>query len=259
MIKNVFLSKGDLCNFCFTNYDYKPAEGITWQREEDGKWYHVCNDCTNIFGRRLDGKKNMKIREKGDISESEKIEDANKQQNSRGVLTAVIDNGVMWNRDAHIEKVLIKEFTEDEEEFLGRYSKIIKNIKNERKKAKAIHTYIKNRLKDEWFIDKMIQDGYVNSQYYDFIRLEDIDNFGKWDAEEIQIIEDIKQQREAELQFRKDHPEEYRKRVEKEKEEAVKKWEEKNKEKIRQFLESRKRANKASAKDMGDNAFVDGE
>ena len=224
-MKNIIAGHRGLCNYCLCDYSDKRSDGLTWQRE-DGKWFHVCDACASIFLRRYNGAHYSDIKINWSVPAGDEI-----RSNMRYILNKqVIDESVKdrtgRGRDVCIERTLVREFTEEEENFIADYSAIMSMYKSESKKSKDAYTFARKRLKEEWFVDELVQRGFVSTTYFDSIEIDNLESLGSWNEEEMAIIKEIKEKREKEVQLEKEYPEEYKKLLKERREKKEKEWEE---------------------------------
>ena len=224
-MNNIIAGHRGFCNYCLCDYSDKKSDGITWQRE-NGKWFHACDMCAAVFLRRINGAYYSKIKINWSIPADEEVRCYLRYNYNKGLIDESMRDRVGRCKDVNIEKSLVREFTEEEERFIADYSATMSMYKNESKKAKAAYTFARKRLNEQWFVDSLVQNGSVSTVYFGTIETDKLESLGKWSVEELNIIKDIKQKREEEIQFAKEHPEEYKKILEERKAQRQKEWEE---------------------------------
>lgn len=205
-MKDIYFESGSICNFCF---DHSENEGITWDAGKMIKpnpwsnpvkaYYHVCDKCAMLFRKRQLGVFKS-LNEQGAYT---KIEEENRRFSDLRInIVGQFERDQNTNtKKKHEEQYiivpeLVKQFSNEEEDWLAAYGYIIKNEKEGSKRRKGQQTYIKNRLYNEKTVASLVKWGSVDTMHQGIITLNDIVNWYIWNEDERERINEIVKMRE---------------------------------------------------------------
>lgn len=203
-MKDVYFESGIPCNFCF---NHKSTDGISWLAGEKPNgmkiFYHVCDKCAEIFRKRSIGTSKQ-------LSFSDKYNEAiykrEKNLERQGIITREIEAQQDTRHTKRHKEMyvifpdIVKQFSDDDEDWLAAYGWVVKEEKEKTKRIKGQQTYVRNRLNDEKTIQKLIDNGFVSTDYFGLIKLKDIESWCIWNEEEREKIEEIARMRQKKLE-----------------------------------------------------------